>query len=110
MFRFVVPKALVAHADFFVFFTRLRELVEEGRSNAQIFSTLMKQDAAAKMSLGEQAQFQQTIYSLTRLHEAGWDGIWCSILADRFAATAMPPLPLTSSFPPPTRSCRAWGA
>ncbi len=91
LFRFTVPKALVTHADFFAFFTRLRELVEEGQSSAQIFSTLMKQDAAARMSMGEQAQCQQTIDSLTRLHEAGWDGIWCSILADRFAAGAMPP-------------------
>ena len=100
LFRFVVPKALVIHADFFEFFTRLRELVELGQSSAEIFSTLMKQDAAAKLSPGEQAQFQQTIDSLVRLHEAGWDGIWCSILADRFAAGAMPQADFVCGNPP----------
>ena len=100
LFRFTVPKALVVHADFFDFFTRLRELVEAGQSSMQIFSALMKQKAATKMSLGEQAQFQQTIDSLVRLHEEGWDGIWCSILADRFAAGAMPAADFVCGNPP----------
>ena len=100
LFRFTVPKALVVHADFFSFFTRLRELVEAGQSSAQIFSALNKEAAAAQMSLGEQAQFQQTIDSLVRLHEEGWDGIWCSILADRFAAGAMPPADFVCGNPP----------
>jgi hypothetical protein len=100
LFRFTVPKVLVIHADFFAFFTRLRELVEAGQGSAQIFAVLMKQEAAAKMSLGEQAQFQQTIDSLVRLHEEGWDGIWCSILADRFAAGAMPQADFVCGNPP----------
>jgi hypothetical protein len=100
LFRFTVPKVLVVHADFFAFFSLLRELVEAGQSNAQIFSTLMKQDAATKMSLGEQAQFQQTIDSLVKLHKEGWDGIWCSILADRFAAGAMPQADFVCGNPP----------
>ena len=52
------------------------------------------------MSPGEQAQFQQTIDSLVRLHEEGWNGIWCSILADRFAAGAMPPADFVCGNPP----------
>ncbi|MCU0783694.1 MAG: N-6 DNA methylase [Verrucomicrobia bacterium] len=100
LFRFTVPKALVIHADFFAFFTRLRELVEAGQSSAQIFSALKKQDAAATMSLGEQAQFQETIDSLVKLHDEGWDGIWCSILADRFAAGAMPQADFVCGNPP----------
>ena len=100
LFRFVVPKALVVHAGFFAFFTRLRELVETGQGSAQIFSTLMKQGAATAMSLGEQAQFRQTIDSLVRLHDEGWDGIWCSILADRFAAGAMPQADFVCGNPP----------
>ena len=100
LFRFTVPKVLVIHADFFAFFTRFRELVEAGQGSAKIFAALMKQDAAAKMSLGEQAQFQQTIDSLVRLHEEGWDGIWCSILADRFAAGAMPQADFVCGNPP----------
>lgn len=100
LFRFTVPKVLVIHADFFAFFTRLRELVQADQNSAQIFAVLMKQEAAAKMSLGEQAQFQQTIDSLVRLHEEGWDGIWCSILADRFAAGAMPQADFVCGNPP----------
>lgn len=100
LFRFTVPKALVVHADFFAFFNRLRELVQAGQSSAQIFSTLNKEAAAAQMSPGEQAQFQQTIDSLVRLHEEGWNGIWCSILADRFAAGAMPQSDFVCGNPP----------
>jgi len=100
LFRFTVPKVLVIHADFFAFFTRLRELVQADQNSAQIFAVLMKQEAAAKMSLGEQAQFQRTIDSLVRLHEEGWDGIWCSILADRFAAGAMPQADFVCGNPP----------
>jgi hypothetical protein len=100
LFRFTVPKALVIHADFFAFFTRLRELVEAGQNSAQIFSTLNKEQAAAQMSVGEQTQFQQTIDSLVRLHEEGWDGIWCSILANRFAAGAMPAADFVCGNPP----------
>ncbi|MBI4027654.1 MAG: hypothetical protein HY360_21890 [Verrucomicrobia bacterium] len=100
LFRFTVPKALVVHADFFAFFTRLRELLDAGQSSAQIFSVLNKEAAAAKLSLGEQAQFQQTIDSLARLHQEGWDGIWCSILADRFAAGAMPQADFVCGNPP----------
>lgn len=100
LFRFTVPKALVVHAGFFAFFARLRELVEAEQSSLQIFSALMKQEVAAKMSLGEQAQLQQTIDSLVGLHEKGWNGIWCSILADRFAAGAMPAADFVCGNPP----------
>jgi hypothetical protein len=75
-------------------------LVEAGKNSAQIFTTLMKLEPAAEMSLGEQSQFQQTIDSLVRLHEEGWDGIWCSILADRFAAGAMPQADFVCGNPP----------
>lgn len=100
LFRFAVPRVLVTHADFFTFFGRLRELVEAGQSSAQVFSALNRESAAARMSDGERAQFQQTIDSLVRLHEEGWDGIWCSILADRFAAGAMPPADFVCGNPP----------
>jgi hypothetical protein len=31
-----------------------------------------------------------TVFNLVSLHDQGWNGIWCSILADRFAAGAIP--------------------
>jgi hypothetical protein len=100
IFRFTVPRVFVVHPDFFAAFSRLRELVEAGQSGAQIFSAIKRETAAAQMSHGEQAQFQQTIDSLVRLHEEGWNGIWCSILADRFAAGAMPPADFVCGNPP----------
>ncbi|MDR3299566.1 MAG: N-6 DNA methylase [Candidatus Accumulibacter sp.] len=100
LFLFTVPKVLVTHADFFVFFARLRELIDADQSEIQIFSTLMKEKAAAKMTSAEQTQFQQTIHALVELHKEGWDGIWCSILADRFAAGAMPAADFVCGNPP----------
>ncbi|KAG9602488.1 hypothetical protein KCV01_g7195, partial [Aureobasidium melanogenum] len=35
--------------------------------------------------------FSTTVDNLVELHDQGWNGIWCSILADRFAAGAIPP-------------------
>jgi hypothetical protein len=35
-----------------------------------------------------------------RLHEQDWDGVWCSILADRFAAGAIPLSPYVAGNPP----------
>jgi hypothetical protein len=100
IFRFVVPTELVRHADFFLFFARLREMIEAGQSSASVFSTLNKEDAALALSPGDLAQFQQTIDSLVRLHAEGWNGIWCSILADRFAAGAVPPADFVCGNPP----------
>jgi hypothetical protein len=100
LFQFTIPRVLVIHPDFFDFVTRLRELIEAGHSSAQVFQALKAETPAAQMSLGEQAQFQQTIDSLVRLHEEGWNGIGCSILADRFAAGAMPPAEFVCGNPP----------
>ena len=100
LFHFVVPKALVVHADFFAFFARLRELVEAGQTAAQIFSALGKEMARAGLSPHDLEQFQQTINALVRLHDEGWNGIWCSILADRFAAGAMPAADFVCGNPP----------
>jgi len=100
LFRFTVPRALVVDPDFFAFFTRLRELVEAGQSSAQIFSAIRMETAAAQLSPGEQAQFRQTVDSLVRLHKESWNGIWCSILADRFAAGAIPPADFVCGNPP----------
>jgi hypothetical protein len=100
LFTFTIPKILVAHADFFGFFARLRELIEADQDGEQIFSVLMRQKAAEKMTLDEQTQLRQTIDSLIKLHKEGWDGIWCSILADRFAAGAMPAADFVCGNPP----------
>lgn len=35
--------------------------------------------------------FSSTVGNLVELHDQRWNGIWCSILADRFAAGAIPP-------------------
>ncbi|MDR1396475.1 MAG: N-6 DNA methylase [Desulfarculales bacterium] len=100
IFRFSVPQALVEHTDFFTFFMHLREFIETGNNSDKTFSALMKQEAAKSMSLADQEIFRQTVDSLVKLHKEGWNGIWCSILADRFAASSTPAADFVCGNPP----------
>jgi hypothetical protein len=99
-FRFSLPRALVTHPDFFAFFTRLRGLIEAGKSRAQVHRALMSEEVVAKISPDGQTQLQQTIDSLLRLRDKGGHCIWCSIIADRFAASAMPGADFVCGNPP----------
>ncbi|WP_054773317.1 hypothetical protein [Methylogaea oryzae] len=42
----------------------------------------------------------QTVTTLVELHQNGWNGIWCSIIAERFAAAAIPTVTFISGNPP----------
>lgn len=45
-------------------------------------------------------RFEKTVETPAALHTQRWDGIWCAILADRFAAGAIPPVSHIAGNPP----------
>lgn len=89
---FAVPQALVAHDSFFSVMMRIRELIEAQLSPASINSAVSAEFGLSFLSENEQLALHDTITTLTHLQQAGWNGIWAAILADRFAAAAIPPV------------------
>jgi hypothetical protein len=88
--EFSVPKAMIGHADFFKIFAKIRTLVDADFSTERIVSALQADLDNAGLDGSDAQTIKGTITNLVSLHEQGWNGIWCAILADRFAAGAIP--------------------
>jgi hypothetical protein len=98
--RFEIPAPLVRSDRLFAIFDRIRVLVTAGTTAAAIMDDL--QPALQPFTfLPETIQrFRDTVGALIDLHSEHWDGIWCAILADRFAAGAIRPLSHIAGNPP----------
>lgn len=99
-FRFRVPAALVASAGFFALFNRVRELVDSDEDSTRIIKVLQKNDVVNTLSSSDLEALTDSVQIFVKLHEQGWNGIWCSILAERFAAAAVPPADFVCGNPP----------
>ncbi len=97
---FEVPDNLINHSDFFQIFANIRDLLDADCNATTIFNTLMAKFALGFLNPGEQESFWKTIQTLVDLHKENWNGIWCSIIADRFAAGAIPPVQFICGNPP----------
>ncbi len=98
--RFEIP-ALLARSDrLFPIFDRLRVLVTAGTTAAAIMEDLQPALAPFGFSADTIHRFSNTVQALIDLHGEEWDGIWCAILADRFAAGAIRPLSHIAGNPP----------
>jgi hypothetical protein len=97
---FRLPVALVEHPDYFALMQRARDLVDEYVPESDILPELAGEPAAIGLKGVELDHLRLTIHTLIELHKAGWNGIWCSIIADRFAAGAVPPAAVVAGNPP----------
>ncbi len=88
---FSVPKALVVHADFFKIFGKIRTLIDADVDVVRIKNAIEQDLIDIGLDGSDIVTVAATIENLASLHDQGWNGIWCSILADRFAAGALPP-------------------
>ncbi len=88
-YPFDLPCKLVEHSDFFQFMGRAQEFIELGNTATQITSILKKEYTEIKLVPPQWASVEKTLDTVVRLHDKKWNGIWCSILADRFAAGAI---------------------
>ena len=79
---------------------RTRELVDAHETAQAILAELVTEAAAATLEEDGLEHLGSTVETLTDLHTAGWNGIWCSVLADRFAAGAVPPAAVVAGNPP----------
>jgi hypothetical protein len=89
--EFAVPASLVQDARFFELFGRLRDLIDANFGADRVAAAIRHEFDLAYLGEDEWQRFEALVGTLATLHERGWNGIWCSVLADRFAAGAIPP-------------------
>ena len=87
--RFEIPSALARSDRLFPIFDRIRVLVTAGTDATAIMRDLGPDLSGFHFPGDVLTRIQRTIEALIDLHGRGWDGIWCAILADRFAAGAI---------------------
>jgi hypothetical protein len=97
---FEVPTPLVNSPSFFPIFEQLRRWINDNVSQGRIMEALASRLGALGLSAEEIAGFGRTVEVLLKLHQREWNGIWCSILADRFAAGAIHPVTHIAGNPP----------
>ncbi len=88
--EFSVPQQMIAHADFFRIFSKVRTLIDADYPGAKICDAILPDLQGMGLDSSDIGIVGTTVANLVELHDQGWNGIWCSILADRFAAGAIP--------------------
>ena len=87
---FRVPSSMVENPDFHRIFVFIMELINADMETKAICSIIRAQFDLKYLTTEEIETFDNTVERLVSLHEDNWDGIWCPILAERFAAGAIP--------------------
>ena len=98
--RFEIPAPLARSARLFPVFERIRVLLAAGTDGPTIVRELNAELASFAFSAAVVERFALTVQALVDLHNERWDGIWCAILADRFAAGAIRPVSHIAGNPP----------
>lgn len=98
--EFSVPQSMISHGDFFKVFARIRTLIDADISAIQVCSAIHADLENMGLDGLDIGIVEATVENLVSLHDQGWNGIWCSILADRFAAGAIPPASRVCGNPP----------
>jgi hypothetical protein len=88
--EFSVPARMIGHPDFFRIFSKVRMLIDADYPAAKISSSILLDLQTMGLDQSDISVFVTTVANLSQLHDQGWNGIWCAILADRFAAGAIP--------------------
>ncbi|MFL1564115.1 N-6 DNA methylase [Pseudomonas sp. O64] len=89
--EFSVPEAMIRHGDFFKIFTKIRCLIDADVIASEISDAIRSDLKSMQLDDYDIQTVEATVQNLVSLHDQGWNGIWCAILADRFAAGAIPP-------------------
>ena len=98
--EFSVPEVLIAHSDFYKIFNEIRVLVDADLKSEEIFKAILSELDKVNLDELDVQIFKSTISNLVSLHDQGWNGIWSSIIADRFVAGAIPPATHVCGNPP----------
>ncbi|MGO8672135.1 MAG: N-6 DNA methylase, partial [Capsulimonadaceae bacterium] len=86
---FSVPEDIVHNIRFHDIFARLRDLVNADLPASQILKSVIAEFGLSFSDADQATAFADTVQAFVSMHKKGWNGIWCPILADRFAAGAI---------------------
>lgn len=98
--HFEVPAALVQSTHLYGVFDRIRSLVDANLGAADVMAGILKMLDPLRLSDDAFHRIEQTVQVFVDLHNEGWNGIWAPILADRFAAGAIPKVSHIAGNPP----------
>ena len=87
--RFELPGAIARSPRLHELFDRLRTLINANIVASDILQALQPTLALIPLSSDDLKRLAVMVETLVEMHRQGWDGIWCAILADRFAAGAI---------------------
>ena len=96
---FKLPKGLVESGNLFGFFEKLRPLILS-ELDEQVVQTQALKVAGSDLGAEEKDAVTYTVSQLIALHKDNWDGIWCPIIADRFAVGSIPRVSHIAGNPP----------
>ena len=99
-FVFRLPASLVESRDLFAVFSRLRDLIDSDVSSESAIELLTEEFDLGDWTPECREAFASTVDTLATLRERQWDGLWCSIIAERFAAGAIKRVPFIVGNPP----------
>ena len=97
---FKIPAVIVQRTDFHQILDEVRELITSSTNARDICEIVRSRFDLQALTDEEDKALDKTVDLLVVLHEEQWDGIWCSILADRFTAGAIPRVSHIAGNPP----------
>lgn len=97
---FALPQRMVEAADFFQMMAWLQIRIDNDEAATAICARFRKKFPHAATSDTEWNAINATVSTVVELHDIGWNGIWCSILANRFAAGAIANVAYVCGNPP----------
>ena len=95
-----IPREIVEHRNFHDALLRMRELIEANVSPTKIVEALEREFGLPHAAGDGGKAFAASVAAIAVLHKRDWNGIWCAILADRFAAGAIRPVSHVCGNPP----------
>ncbi|MGB9846459.1 MAG: hypothetical protein ACPLRH_03025, partial [Desulfotomaculales bacterium] len=100
MFSFTFPRALAARIELYEVMGKIRDLMEESYTPEAIYKALLLECPLEFLGEEERKALRDCINTLVTLQRLGWNGIWAMLLADRFAAAAIPRVRYIAGNPP----------
>ncbi|MFC3852867.1 N-6 DNA methylase [Salinispirillum marinum] len=97
---FRVPEKLILDDQFYAVFQQLKLWIMDDLPASKISEHLLKMVASLNLNKIEETALNNAVNTLVELHKEGWDGIWCSILAERFRAGSISPVKFICGNPP----------
>jgi hypothetical protein len=99
-YTFQLPEGFVRSPDFIQLMEVTGLGVNAGLDAPALLRQLDASPTVQALNAVERGLVAATLRTLVALHQQRWDGIWCAILAERFAAGAIPPVATIAGNPP----------